>query len=45
MKKVRFNNKAKFEKYYWENYLCGSPVIWSDIEEPLHYPCILVWKK
>jgi hypothetical protein len=45
MEKVRFNNKEEFKRYYKENHLCGSIVCWSDIEEPTHYPCILVWKE
>ena len=44
MKKVRFDSKEEFEKYYRENNLGSSIVCWSFIEKPTHYPCILVWK-
>lgn len=45
MEIVRFDCKEDFERYYNENGLCGSIMCWSNIEEPTHYPCILVWKE
>ena len=45
MEKVRFDNKTEFERYREANHLGGTICCWSDIEEPTHYPCILVWKE